>query len=73
MVQEAFAGPDPNHPEEIRPYRYIFIGPKEAFEQYQNTAPNLRAVETDGYPKIGAQRWLSQSDLVRMNVKPNSE
>jgi hypothetical protein len=70
LVQQEFSGPGAGHLAPIpNHYRYIFIGPVQAFEKYEATEPRLRPVESDGYPKVGAQMWLSQDDLEKMNAR----
>lgn len=69
LVQEEFSGPGSGHlPPVPNHYRYIFIGPLQAFERYRATEPKSRPTESDGYPKVGAQTWLTQEDLRKMNA-----
>ena len=65
LVQEEFSGPGSGHlPPVPNHYRYIFIGPLQALEKYRAIDPKARPTEPDGYPKVGAQTWLTQ-DTVR--------
>jgi hypothetical protein len=67
MVQEEFSGPGPGHlPPVPNRYRYIFIGPKEVFETNRALDTQRRPKESDGYPKVGAQTWLTQEDLEKI-------
>jgi hypothetical protein len=72
LVQEEFSGPGPGHlPPVPNRYRYIFIGPRDAFEKYRALDTRLRPKELDGYPKVGAQTWLTQEDLEKMIPRQN--
>ena len=68
MVHGEFSGPGQGH---IAPvpnhYRYIFIGPTDVFDRYQASDQRLGPHESDGYPKVGAQSWLTRDDLIRMS------
>jgi hypothetical protein len=70
MVQGKFSGPGSGH---IAPvphhYRYYFIGPTDVFDRIQASDSSLAPHEPDGYPKLGAQNWLTREDLVRMKVR----
>jgi hypothetical protein len=67
FVQEEFSGPGPGHlPPLPNRYRYIFIGPRAAFEKHRALNTQLRPKESDGYPKVGAHTWLSQEDLAKL-------
>jgi hypothetical protein len=67
LVQEEFSGPGPGHlPPVPNRYRYIFIGPRTAFEKHRSLDTKLRPKEADGYPRVGAQTWLTQEDLEKM-------
>lgn len=70
MVHGQFSGPGPGH---IAPvpnhYRYIFIGPADVFERYQDSDTALLPHEADGYPKLGAQSWLTREELIRMKIR----
>jgi hypothetical protein len=69
MVQEEFSGPGSSHPDPIpNHYRYVFIGPLDAFEKRRLKEGSSSYLEGDGYPKVGAHSWLTQDDLVRMRV-----
>ncbi|MDX6499505.1 MAG: hypothetical protein QOG23_2765 [Blastocatellia bacterium] len=69
LVQEEMSGPGPGH---IAPvpnhYRYFFIGPTDVWKRYQVSDKRLLPHELDG-PKVGAQSWLTQEELVRMKVR----
>jgi len=70
MVQQEFSGPGPGHLAPVpNRYRYIFIGPYDVFARYQASDQRLGPHEPDGYPKVGAQSWLTREDLIRMNVR----
>ncbi len=70
LVQEEFSGPGAGHSAPVPSrYRYIFIGPRALFEKYQASDKRQSAKEADGYPKVGAQTWLTDDDLVRMKVR----
>lgn len=69
LVQEEFSGPGSGHlPPVPNHYRYIFIGPLSAFERYRATDPKARLTESDGYPKVGAETWLTPEDLKKINA-----
>jgi hypothetical protein len=69
LVQGEFSGPGSGHlPPVPNHYRYIFIGPLQAFEKDRAIDPKARLREPDGYPKVGAQTWLTQEDLKRMSA-----
>lgn len=70
MVHGQFSGPGSGHlPPVPNHYRYIFIGPTDVFERYQAGDKRWAPHERDGYPKVGAQSWLTREDLIRMNVR----
>jgi hypothetical protein len=70
MVHGEFSGPGPGH---IAPvpnhYRYFFIGPTNVFDRDRASDQRLGPHEPVGYPKVGARRWLTHDDLVKMNVR----
>lgn len=67
LVQEEFSGPGPGHFSPVpNRYRYIFIGPRAAFEKHRALDAQLRSKEEDGYPRVGAQRWLTQEELEKL-------
>jgi hypothetical protein len=69
MVHGQFSGPGPGQPAPVPThYRYIFIGPTDVFEKFQNSDTSLLPHEVDGY-KVGAQSWLTREDLVRMKIR----
>lgn len=72
LVQEEFSGPGSGHlPPVPNHYRYIFIGPLKALEAYRATDPKARPKEPDGYPRVGAQVWLTKEDIEKINsVRP---
>jgi hypothetical protein len=70
LVQEEFSGPGPGHlPPVPNRYRYIFIGPTTAFESQRAIDTKLRPKELDGYPRVGAQTWLTEEDLEKIIPK----
>jgi hypothetical protein len=70
LVQDEFSGPGQGHPAPVpNRYRYIFIGPRAVFERYQASDKQRTPKEADGYPKVGAQNWLTKEDLVRMDLR----
>lgn len=70
LVQEEFSGPGPGHLAPVpNRYRYIFIGPRGAFEKHRALNPQLRPKEEDGYPRVGAQTWLTEEELDKLLSK----
>lgn len=70
LVQEEFSGPGPGHLSPVpNRYRYIFIGPRDAFEKHRAQNPELRPKEEDGYPRVGAQTWLTEEELDKLLSK----
>jgi hypothetical protein len=70
LVQQEFSGPGRGHRAPVpNRYRYIFIGPTDVFESYQASDKHDEAQEIDGYPKVGAKKWLTHDYLVKMRIK----
>lgn len=70
LVQVEFSGPGIGHRDPVPSrYRYIFIGPSDVFNKYQAADRSKDPTENDGYPKAGAQYWLTRDDLVAMKVR----
>jgi hypothetical protein len=70
LVQEEFSGPGRGHRAPVpNHYRYFFIGPTDAFGEYQASDAKQQPREADGYPKVGARKWLTRDDLTRMRVE----
>ncbi|HXT61572.1 MAG TPA: hypothetical protein VN696_00915 [Pyrinomonadaceae bacterium] len=70
LVQEEFSGPGLGHRDPVpNHYRYFFIGPKDVFDDYQALDVKQQPREADGYPKVGARKWLTRDDLNRMKIQ----
>ena len=68
LVQQEMSGPGSGQPAPVpNHYRYFFIGPTDVFDRYQASDQRLGPHESDGYPKVGAQSWLTREDLIRMS------